>query len=269
MTAISEEWREKHVVPHIMITLAGLCAEARARRPDRHGFRRQMEWHALIAIHEAAHTVVAVAVGHHQNGAAVEKTEHSYRGIAEHSPVTLPDGSPDHPTFEHFDKLLPDLRKATAFAQLAIGPVGWLRYLRTQWLRTDAILERHWLAVKMLASELRATGTVRRNRAQDLLDRWMPLRGTSILEALGYPQATCQYVKSTAENPQRILKVTVRGAGWEPGPLRYDPAPKTARGGPVRQPPASLVVAGGREPLRRSSAGRAAFGTAQPGELRA
>ena len=61
----------------------------------------------------------------------MEKTEHSYRGIAEHSPATLPDGSPDHPSFENFDKLLPDLKKATAYAQLAVGPTGWLKYLRT------------------------------------------------------------------------------------------------------------------------------------------
>ena len=171
-------------MPHILITLAGHCAVARARRPDRDGWKRERDWDQLICIHEAAHTVVAVAVGHHQNGAAVEKTANGCRGIAEHSPTTLSDGAPDHPTFEDFDKLLPDLRKATAYAQLAVGPVGWLRYLRTLWLRTDGILERHWLAVKMLASELRATGTVRRDRAQQILDRWMPVRGESLFHVL-------------------------------------------------------------------------------------
>jgi len=146
--------------------------------------------------------VVAVAVGHHQNGAAVEKTENGCRGIAEHSPAILSDGEPDHPSFENFDKLLPDFRKATAYAQLAVGTVGWLRYLRGLWLRTDIILERHWLATKMLASELRDSGVVRRDRAQDLLDRWMPVRGGSMLEALGYQQPVSQYVTSTAEIPQ-------------------------------------------------------------------
>jgi hypothetical protein len=188
LTAISEEWRESHVVPHTMITLAGHCAVARARRPDRDGWKRQMDWDELICIHEAWHTVVAVAVGHHQNGAAVEKTKNGCRGIAEHSPAILLDGEPDHPSFENFDKLLPDFRKATAYAQLAVGTVGWLKYLRGLWLRTDCILERHWLATKMLASELRERGVVRRDRAQDILDRWMPVRGGSMLEALGYQQ---------------------------------------------------------------------------------
>ena len=122
-----------------------------------------MDWDELICIHEAAHTVVAVAVGHHQNGAAVEKTERGCRGIAEHSPAMLTEGTPDHPTFEDFDKLLPDFRKATAYAQLAVGTVGWLKYLRTLWLRTDSILERHRLATKMLASELSEKGVVRRD----------------------------------------------------------------------------------------------------------
>ena len=141
-----------------------------------------MDWHELIAIHEAAHTVVAVAVGHQQNGAAIEKTEHSYRGIAEHSPATLPDGSPDHPTFEDFDKLLPDLKKATAYAQLAVGPVGWLKYLRSLWLRTDAILERHWLA-RLLALSA-APPAPSAAPAQELLDRWMPVRGESLFQVL-------------------------------------------------------------------------------------
>ena len=67
---------------------------------------------------------------------------------------------------------------------LRSGPTGWLAYLRTLWLRTDAILGQHWLAVKMLALELQQTGTVRRDRAQELLDRWMPVRGESLFEVL-------------------------------------------------------------------------------------
>jgi hypothetical protein len=74
--------------------------------------------------------------------------------------------------------------------------------LRTLWLRTDSILERHWLATKMLASELRDRGVVRRDRAQDILDRWMPVRGGSMLEALGYQQPVSQYFTLTAEIPQ-------------------------------------------------------------------
>ena len=76
----------------------------------------------------------------------------------------LPDGVLDHPSFENFDKLLPDRRKATAYAQLAVGTVGWLEYLRTLWLRTDCILECHWLATKVLALEVSERGVVRRDR---------------------------------------------------------------------------------------------------------
>jgi hypothetical protein len=136
-----------------------------------------LDWEELVCLHEAAHTVIAAAVGHRQNGAAIEKTANGCRGIAQHFPATLPEGARDHPTFEDFAKQLPDFRKATAYAQLAVGTVGWLRYLRTLWIRTDSTLAQHWLAVKMLSSELRSTGTVRRDRAQELLDRWMPVKG--------------------------------------------------------------------------------------------
>jgi 1,2-phenylacetyl-CoA epoxidase catalytic subunit len=70
------------------------------------------------------------------------------------------------------------------------------------WLRTDSILDRHWLATKMLASELGERGVVRRDRAQEILDRWMPVCAGSMLEALGHQQPVCQYVASTAEIPQ-------------------------------------------------------------------
>lgn len=84
--------------------------------------------------------------------------------------------------------MLPDLRKATAYVQLAVGPVGWLRYQRALWIRTDGILVQHWLAVKILASELHATGTVRHARAQELLDRWMPVLGESLFQVLASAQ---------------------------------------------------------------------------------
>jgi hypothetical protein len=120
------------------------------------------------------------------NGAAIETVDdlyESYRGVAQNSQVALPDGTPDHPTFEEFDKLERDFQTATNLAKLAAGH-GWLRYLRTLWIRTNGILERYWLAVKMVAQELSATGTVRRSRARELLDRWMPAKGESLFEAL-------------------------------------------------------------------------------------
>lgn len=184
MTATSEDWRESCAAPLIMITLAGHCAVARARRPDRDGWRRQLDAEGLVSIHEAGHAIAAVALGQHQNGAAIEKTENGCRGIAEHAGTILPEGARDHPTFERFDELLPDIRKATAYAKLAVGSPGWLAYLRTLWLRTDDVLGQHWLAVKMLALELQQTGTVRRDRAQEILDRWMPVRGESLFQVL-------------------------------------------------------------------------------------
>jgi len=184
VTATSEDWRESYAAPLIMITLAGHCAVARARRPNRDGWRRQLGAEELVSIHEAGHAVATVAVGHHGNGAAIGRTENGCRGIAEHSETTLPAEARDHPTFEHFDEILPDFRKATAYAKLAVGSPGWLAYLRSLWLRTDVILGQHWLAVKMLALELQQTGTVRRDRAQKLLDRWMPARGESLFEVL-------------------------------------------------------------------------------------
>ena len=180
-----QDWREEWLVPTVMISLAGRCGERRARRPGPDGWRRHLDNHGLIAIHEASHLVVAYAVGRHVNGAAIEVVDDlydSYRGVAQNSQVALSDETPDHPTFEQFDKLERDFKTATNLAKLAVGH-GWLRYLRTLWIRTDGILERHWLAMKMVAQELGATGTVRRARAQELLDRWMPVQGGSLFEA--------------------------------------------------------------------------------------
>ena len=200
MTETSEDWREKWVVPTIMISLAGRAAEARARRPDRDGFRRLMDITERVAIHEAAHLVVAVAVGQCQNGAAIEKFDNGCRGLAQHYQATAPEGVADHPTFETFDELERDFQKATAIAKLAVGH-GWLRYLRELWLRTDGILAQHWLAVKMLAMELHRTETVRRDRAQELLDRWMPVKGESLFEVLAKTQRL-QSVSPTVDSDE-------------------------------------------------------------------
>jgi hypothetical protein len=74
-------------------------------------------------------------------------------------------------------------------------------------------MERHWLAVKMLALELRATGTVRRQRAQELLDRWIPVKGESLFQVLRNAQrprrarpgqcATTSRLKTHPERPVR------------------------------------------------------------------
>lgn len=167
-----------------MICLAGRAAEARARRPDRDGWRRPMDERERVAVHEAGHLVLAVAVGRFQNGAAIEAVSDRYRGIAQDFPSASSDSAADHPSFANFDKLRPDFRRATDYARLAVGSRGWLRYLRSLWLSTDAILADHWLATKVLAMEIRAKGIVRRHRAQQILDGWWDARGTSVSEAL-------------------------------------------------------------------------------------
>jgi hypothetical protein len=77
-----------------------------------------------------------------------------------------------------------------------------LRYLRTLWIRADGVLERHWLAVKMVAQELSATGTVRRARAQELLDCWMPVQAGSLFEALArLPSARVETAPASSVPP--------------------------------------------------------------------
>lgn len=168
----------------------GPAAEIRACRPDREGWRRRIDTREGTALHEAGHLVVAVAVGRFQNGAAIEMVGDSYRGIAQHA-ETAPDGALDCPTFEGFDQLQRDFKKATDYAKLAIGMRGWLAYLRTLWLRADAILAGHWLATKMLAMEIQQTECVRRDRAQQILDRWWDAPGNSLLEALTPQMPLC------------------------------------------------------------------------------
>jgi hypothetical protein len=139
-----------------------------------------MDERERVANHEAGHLLLAAAT-RHQNGAAIEMVEGGCRGIAQHYEGAPPDL--DHPTFEGFDELQCDFAKATGFAKLAIGP-GWLAYLRTLWIRTDAILAEHWICVRMLSLELQRTGVVRRDRAQEIIDRWWHVRGTSLVDAL-------------------------------------------------------------------------------------
>lgn len=178
---VAEAWRAA-CEARIQICLAGRCAEARARRPDRDGWRRRMDDRERVANHEAGHIVGAVGVGRQQNGAVIEMVDHGCRGVAQHYQGAPPDL--DHPTFDRFDELQRDFVMATAFAKLVVGQRGWLPYLRTLWLRTDILLGQHWLCVKMLAMELQRSGCVRRDRAQQIIDRWYRVPGTSLFEAL-------------------------------------------------------------------------------------
>lgn len=179
-----EDWREAWVAPEIMILLAGRCAEARARRPDCDGWRRRIDLWERIANHEVGHLLLAAALRRHQNGAVIEMVGDRCRGVAQYLECPPPDGVPDCPTFERFNELQPDFRKATDYAKLAVGLHGWLKYLRELWLRTDAILAEHWLCLRMLSLELQRKGVVRRDRAQEIIDRWYGVPGNSLVEAL-------------------------------------------------------------------------------------
>lgn len=180
--APAKDWREDWVAPQIMICLGGRAAELRARRPDSDGWCRRMDKRERVADHEAGHLLLAVATNQGQNGAAIEMVEGGCRGIAQHYAGAPPDL--DHPTFERFDELRRDFVKATDYAKLAVGLHGWLKYLRVLWLRTDEILAAHWLAVRMLSQELQRSGVVRRNRAQQIIDRWYGVPGNSLVEAI-------------------------------------------------------------------------------------
>lgn len=193
--AESGDWREQWIAPEIMICLAGRAAEARARRPDRDGWRRSPDDPERVAIHDAGHVVVAVAVGRFQNGAAIEEVVEGYRGIAQDFRSAPSELVPDCPSFENFNKLKPDFRRATDYAKLAIGSRGWLRYLRDLWLRVDGILTAHWLATRVLAMELRANGVVRRHRAQKILDQWWYVPQGSMSEALARRGAVVRHVR--------------------------------------------------------------------------
>jgi hypothetical protein len=136
-----------------------------------------------VADHEAGHLLLAAAT-RYPNGAAIEAVGNRYRGVAQDLDAIPAHGEPDRPTFEGFDKLQRDFVMATAFAKLTLGMRGWLPYLRTLWLRTDAILAEHWICLKMLSSELQRTGCVRRDRAQQIIDRWYGVLGNSLVEVL-------------------------------------------------------------------------------------
>lgn len=172
----------------LMIILAGRCGEIRARRPGQDGWRRRCE-NALdrIAVHEASHLVVGAALQRPTNGIAVSISETPagtlFRGITSFTPDH---DEPGHPTFDQFEKMLPDFEIARQLSKLILllaspSPAGWLAYLRTLWWRADAILDRHWLAVRMLAQEVREKKIVPRARAQELLERWMPVKEHSLM----------------------------------------------------------------------------------------
>lgn len=92
----------------------------------------------------------------------------------------MPQNAPDHLTFKEGPS---DFQTAVDFAKL-VRPRGWRTYLRTLRRRADEMLDLHWLAVTLLAQEVQDKKIVPRERAQEILDRWMPIRERSLTEYL-------------------------------------------------------------------------------------
>jgi len=177
----------------LIVVLAGRAAEARWRRADRDGWRRQGNTLERISYHESGHAVAAAALGRPVSGIVIDVSvtpagATSYRGVTSFRPGR------QQATFDGFEKVLSDFEVAVNLGKMVLllgGPsiAGWLTHLRALWWRADAILDRHWLAVKMLALEIREKRSVNRERARELLDRWMPARERSLGEYLDACQA--------------------------------------------------------------------------------
>lgn len=186
MTVSADSGLRDRLEADLVMILAGRAGEIRARRPGQDGFRRCDNALDRVAVHEASHLVVGAALQRPTNGIAVSISETPagtlFRGITSFTP----DHDEPGPTFDQFEKILPDFEIARQLSKLILllaspSPAGWLTYLRTLWWRADRLLDRHWLAVRMLAQEVREKKIVPRGRAMELLERWMPVKEHSLM----------------------------------------------------------------------------------------
>ena len=170
----------------LVVVLGGRAAEARARRAGQDGWCRHGSTLERVSIHEAGHLVTAAALGRVVSGAAIDVSDGgtSIRGLATFTRER--DGEPDRPpTMDGFERVMPDYETARNVAKIVVllgklDPAGWLKLLRASWWRADALLDKHWLAVKMLALEIHEKRAVGRERTRELLARWMPVRQHSL-----------------------------------------------------------------------------------------
>jgi hypothetical protein len=186
----------------LVVVLGGRAAEARARRAGQDGWCRHGSTLERVSIHEAGHLVTAAALGRVVSGAAIDVSDGgtSIRGLATFTRerdggtsirglatfTRERDGEPDRPpTMDGFERVMPDYETARNVAKIVVllgklDPAGWLKLLRASWWRADALLDKHWLAVKMLALEIHEKRAVGRERTRELLARWMPVRQHSL-----------------------------------------------------------------------------------------
>lgn len=182
-----EQTAADYLEKEILILLAGRCGERRGRR-----WRPHPDRISQVALHESCHAVVAAAVGQSQRGIAIARD--GTRGVMFHASAAAPPLPPidlqDPKTIiEAYKPGMSDFEQAVDFAKL-MKQHGWGAYLRGMWKRADVILERHWLAATILASEVRERRIVGPERVQQILDRWMPVTAPSLSAFLNGSQQT-------------------------------------------------------------------------------
>src|SRR5262249_22150224 len=141
----------------VVVTLAGKAAERRALQRDPEGWLRVRTPAEVIALHEAAHAVLARALGHVVYELSVVPRpsvpvgQTFLAGVCRHGEqpqdISLPK--------DRFSNLETDSRRAAQYCMLlASQPMSWSSALKTaRKLRDRArrLVDQHWLTISILA----------------------------------------------------------------------------------------------------------------------
>lgn len=162
-----------------VISLAGKCAERRAKQGSGPGWKRLRTPAELVAHHEAAHAVVARALGNVvYEISTVPQMDvecgrgHHVGGFCRYgeSPEPAPSGPGEH-VWES------DRRTAAKYCMiLGAKPMSWrsaLRLAKQIKARTRDLVEAHWRTITMLADVLAFKPEVGQAEIARMLDRWM------------------------------------------------------------------------------------------------
>ena len=142
-----------------LIDAAGIAAVHRAQRPDAEGFVTNRTKYQLGCVHEAAHAVVATAVGKVAHWVMVAwSLDGAIRGLT-YITSSPEEGSIPEPFVEGDFKS--DRENLSLFCEVMNGG-DWDSCIANLEGRLEPILERHWRAIKLLAGELEREGVVRR-----------------------------------------------------------------------------------------------------------